>query len=544
MATTDTYLANPNLKKSGVQVEYTEEQVAEYIKCAKDIVYFIKKYVKIVNVDRGLVPFDLYPFQENMVNLFTKNRFVLTKMPRQSGKSTTVVAYMLWRILFTDSQSIAILANKGALAREMVHRIQLAYENLPMWMQQGIVSWNKGSMELENGSKIVAAATSSSAVRGGSYNLIFLDEFAFVPRNLAEDFFASVYPTISSGSTSQVIIVSTPNGMNHFYKMWIDALEGRSGYKTLEVHWKDVPGRDEKWRDQTIKNTSEEQFRQEFDCEFIGSNNTLINGMKLRQMPFIPPKEKRGDLDIFEPPVNNHIYFAIADTARGIGLDYSALTIFDGTTIPYKMVAKYRNKDILPSVFPDLIRSIATEYNDAFVLVENNDIGGQVADTLHRDLEYDNMIMTTVRGRGGQKVGGGFAKNSQIGVKTTQQVKRIGCNSLKELIENDKLLIEDFDTLEELASFVSRRNSFMAEEGAHDDLVMTCVLFSWLIRQEYFKEMTDQDVRKLLAEEKARQLEQEMLPFGFYDDGTEEVIIDNNGDMWRQDSWAIDTDRW
>jgi hypothetical protein len=195
-------------------------------------------------------------------------------------------------------------------------------------------------------------------------------------------------------------------------------------------------------------------------------------------------------------------------------------------------------------VFPDLIRSIATEYNDAFVLIENNDIGGQVADTLHRDLEYDNIIMTTVRGRGGQKVGGGFAKNSQIGVKTTQQVKRIGCNSLKELIENDKLIIEDFDTLEELASFVSRRNSYMAEEGAHDDLVMTCVLFAWLIRQEYFKEMTDQDVRKMLAEEKARQLEQEMLPFGFFDDGTEEVIIDNNGDVWRQDGWSIGSDRW
>ena len=540
----DTYLANPQLKKAGVQIEYTEEQIGEYVKCAKDMAYFIRNYVKIVNVDKGLVNFDLYPFQENMLNMFKKHRFVMTKMPRQSGKSTTVVAFMLWKILFHDNQSIAILANKGALAREMVHRIQLAYENLPMWMQQGIVSWNKGSMEVENGSKIVAAATSSSAVRGGSYNLIFLDEFAFVPRNLAEDFFASVYPTISSGKTSQVIIVSTPNGMNHFYKMWIDAQEGRSNYHTLEVHWSEVPGRDEKWKEQTIKNTSEEQFRQEFDGEFLGSINSLINGSKLRTMPFKPPVEKRGDLDVYVPPIPNHIYFCVADTARGIGLDYSAFVIFDATTIPYRIVAKYRNKEILPSVFPDLIRSVATEYNEAFVLVENNDIGGQVADTLHRDLEYDNTIMTTSRGRGGQTVGGGFAKNSQIGVKTTKQVKRIGCNSLKELVENDKLVIEDFDILEELASFVSRRQSYMAEEGAHDDLVMCCVLFSWIVRQEYFKEMTDQDVRKMLAEEKAKQLEQEMLPFGFYDDGDEETFVDSQGDVWSQRSWEMNGDSW
>jgi len=541
---TETYLANPNLKKAGVQIEYNEEQVAEYVKCAKDIVYFIKNYVKIVNVDRGLVPFELYPFQENMVNMFNKERFAITKMPRQSGKSTTVVAFMLWKILFTDNQNVAILANKGALAREMVARIQLAYENLPMWMQQGIVSWNKGSMELENGSKIIASATSSSAVRGGSYNLIFLDEFAFVPRNLAEDFFASVYPTISSGKTSQVIIVSTPNGMNHFYKMWIDALENRSSYKTLEVHWSEVPGRDQEWKDQTIKNTSEEQFRQEFEGEFLGSNNGLINGAKLRQIPFRPPKIKRGDLDIWVEPQPDHIYFLVADVARGIGLDYSAFSVFDATTIPYRQVAKYRNKDILPSVYPNLIASVATEYNHAYVLVETNDIGGQVADTLHRDLEYDNMIMTSSRGRGGQQIGGGFGKNSQIGVKTSKQVKRIGCNSLKELIENDKLIIEDFDTLEELASFVSRRQTYMAEEGAHDDLVMGLVLFSWVVRNEYFKEMTDHDVRKMLAEEKAKSLEQEMLPFGFFDDGNEEVVVDNNGDVWSQSGWGIDNNSW
>jgi len=260
------YLGNDNLKKIGVELQYTEEQVKEILKCSDDPVYFIKTYMKIVNVDHGLVPFNMWAFQEDMVRTFHSNRFSICKMPRQVGKTTTSAGYMLWCVLFQENFNIAILANKGSLAREILGRIQYAYEYLPIWLQQGIKVWNKGNIELENGSKINAYATSAAGVRGGSYNLIFLDEFAFVPKNMADDFFTSTYPVISSGKTSKVIIVSTPYGLNHFYKMWVDASEGRSTYKPLEIHWSMVPGRDEAWKEETIRNTSEEQFRQEFEC--------------------------------------------------------------------------------------------------------------------------------------------------------------------------------------------------------------------------------------------------------------------------------------
>ena len=260
------YLGNSNLKKVGIDISFTEEEATEFIKCSQDPVYFIRKYVKIVNVDHGLVPFDMWSFQEDMVRDFHANRFSICKMPRQVGKTTTTVGYMLWCVLFHEDYTIAILANKGQLAQEILSRLQKAYEYLPLWLQQGIITWNKRNIELENGSKIYAYATSAAGVRGGTYNLIFLDEFAFVPKNMADDFFTSTYPVISSGKTTKVIIVSTPCGLNHFYKMWVDATEKRSLYKPIEVHWSQVPGRDEKWKEETIRNTSEEQFRQEFEC--------------------------------------------------------------------------------------------------------------------------------------------------------------------------------------------------------------------------------------------------------------------------------------
>jgi hypothetical protein len=262
----DGYLGNQNLKKVGVELSFTEEQLTEIVKCTDDPVYFIRKYVKIVNVDLGLVPFNMWSFQEEMVRDFHTNRFSICKMPRQVGKTTTTVGYMLWSVLFQPDYTVGILANKGSLAREILGRIQKAYEYLPLWLQQGIIVWNKGNIELENGSKIYAYATSAAGVRGGTYNLIFLDEFAFVPHNMAQEFFTSTYPVISSGKTSKVIIVSTPNGLNLFYKMWTDAIEKRSLYKPIEIHWSIVPGRDAKWKEETIRNTSEEQFRQEFEC--------------------------------------------------------------------------------------------------------------------------------------------------------------------------------------------------------------------------------------------------------------------------------------
>ena len=529
---TQTYLGNPNLKAKGVPVNFDKEHVKEYIKCSKNPVYFAKNYVKIINVDKGLVPFKLYKFQKEMVETFNDNRFSICKLPRQSGKSTTVTAYILWLILFKDSQNIAILANKGSLARDLLGKIQFAYEYLPKWLQQGIVVWNKGNIELENSSKVVAAATSSSAIRGGSYNLIFLDEFAFVGNNLAEEFFSSVYPTISSGQTSKVIIVSTPNGMNHFYKMWTDAEEKNSQYVPIEVHWSQVPGRNEKWKKETIANTSEEQFRQELECEFLGSAGTLIHPTKLRTLAHVAPIKNWQDVEIYEEPKQDAIYTMSVDVSRGVGLDYSAFIVVDISQMPYKLVAKYRSKDISPLLYPTIIYNVAKHYNEAYVLVEINDIGQQVADILHQDLEYENMLATSVKGRAGQQISGGFSGSSSMGIRTTKQVKRIGCSNLKDLVEQDKFIVQDYETIVELSTFISKGGSYESEEGSHDDLVMCCVLFSWLAKQTYFRDITNTDIRQKIYDEKLRMLDDQALPFAIIDDGQpEDGIVHTQDDI-------------
>jgi hypothetical protein len=523
------YLNNPNLKRANVPLDFTEDQVQEYVKCARDVVYFVENYVKIVNIDEGLVNFNLYPYQQKMIHSFIDNRFTICKLPRQSGKSVTVVAFMLWIILFKQDQSIAILANKERLARELLSKIQLAYEHLPLWLQQGVVEWNKGSILLENNSKIVAAATSSSAVRGGSYNLLFLDEFAFINDNIASEFFASVYPTISSGKDSKVIIVSTPKGMNHFYKMWVDASEGRSDYNPLEIVWNEVPGRDSKFKETTIKNTSAEQWMQEFECEFLGSANTLINPTKLRQMVFKEPVAYDHYLKIFEHQIPGHTYVLIADVARGVGNDASAFCIIDVSGFPYKVVSTYSHDEMSPLMYPELLARVGAKYNNAYILVEVNDIGQQVADILHLEVEYDNMLMTTVKGRSGQVLGGGFGGTVTYGVRTTKSVKKIGCSNLKDLIENDNLIIEDIGIIAELSNFVSRAGSFAADDGQHDDLAMCLVLFGWLARQEFFRELTDTDFRSKRKESRLQHLEDDLLPFGIHYDAADEYDQSNKG---------------
>jgi hypothetical protein len=530
----DGYLGNDNLKRIGVELSYTEEQVKEIVKCSEDPVYFIKTYVKIVNVDKGLVPFEMWPFQEDMVSTFHNNRFSICKMPRQVGKTTTAAGYMLWSVLFQENYNIAILANKGSLAREILGRIQYAYEYLPLWLQQGIKVWNKGNIELENGSKINAYATSAAGVRGGSYNLIFLDEFAFVPKNMADEFFTSTYPVISSGQTSKVIIVSTPFGLNHFYKMWVDATEGRSLYTPLEIHWSMVPGRDQKWREETIRNTSEEQFRQEFETEFIGSSATLISGTKLRSLAFYDPIEQEEGLSVYEKPKNGHLYIATVDCAEGVGQDFSTINILDVTQVPYKQVAKYRNNKLPLLFFPTIIYSLAKKYNEAYVLIETNNIGQQVVDILHYDLEYENIYKLEHHHIKGQSISGGFKRSTSFGIKTTKSVKKIGCANLKTLIESDKLLVNDFDTIAEMNTFVRVRDSYQAEEGNNDDLVMGLVLFAWLSAQSYFKDSTNIDIRKVLLEEQNLLGEEELTPVGFIDDGRREEIIVDSGDVWTE----------
>jgi hypothetical protein len=530
------YLGNPNLKRANTQIQFTQEQIIEFLKCKEDPVYFARNYIKIVTLDHGLQPFRMYPFQEKLISNFHEHRFNICKMPRQTGKSTTCVSYLLHYAVFNDNVNIAILANKASTARDLLNRLQLAYENLPKWMQQGVISWNKGSLELENGSKISSNSTSSSAVRGGSYNIIFLDEFAFIPNHIADDFFASVYPTISSGQSTKVIIVSTPRGMNHFYRMWHDAERSKNEYVPTDVHWSEVPGRDQVWKEQTIANTSEQQFKVEFECEFLGSVNTLISPAKLRNFAYENPIRRNAGLDIYENPKEDHNYLITVDVARGLGNDYSAFVIFDITNFPYKIVGKYRNNEIKPMLFPNIIHEVAKGYNDCWLLIEVNDLGDQVASILHFDLEYDNVLMCSMRGRAGQIVGSGFSgKKSQLGIRMTAAVKKLGCSNLKTLMEDDKLLTVDYEIISELTTFAQRHNSFEAEEGCNDDLAMCLVIFSWLVAQDYFKEMTNNDVRKRIYEEQKNQIEQDMSPFGFISDGLEDIDVTIDvatGDRW------------
>lgn len=531
------YKGNNNLPKEDFKHAFTQDEVDEFMKCANDPVYFAVNYMRIINVDHGLMPFRMWDFQKDMLKTFHENRFSICKLPRQVGKTTTSVAFLLHFILFNENVNVAILANKSATAREIMGRLQLAFEYLPKFLKQGVKEWNKGSIELANGSRAIADSTSGSSVRGRSFNVVFLDEFAFVPNNIAEAFFMSTYPTISSGKSTKVIIVSTPNGLNLFYRMWENATsknpETKSEYVPIEIHWSMVPGRDEEWKQQTIRNTSEDQFRQEFECEFIGSANTLIHPAKLRSLVWHRPIRKDGFLDIHKEPDPSRTYAMTVDVAEGQGLDYSTFSIFDVTEIPYRQVAKYRNNKIIPMLFPTVILQAARMYNDAFVLVEINSIGLQVADILHFELSYENLIKIQVKGKQGQQSTPGFTKKIAYGLKTSPQTKMIGCANLKTLIESDKLIINDEQTIDELMRFSADKKTFKAEEGSNDDLVMTLVHFGWLTSQRYFKENIKNNIREVLQQEQLNIMDEALVPFGIIDNGLEnETERDAQGDIW------------
>jgi hypothetical protein len=530
------YQNNPNLPREDYIHSFSQHEKDEFIRCVNDPVYFATKYMRIVNVDHGLMPFRMWDFQKEMLTTFHEQRFSICKLPRQVGKTTTSVAYLLHYILFNEMATVAILANKSATAREIMGRLQLAFEYLPRFLQQGVKEWNKGSIELANGSRCIADSTSGSSVRGKTFNIIFLDEFAFVPNNIAEAFFNSTYPTISSGNSTKVIIVSTPNGLNLFYKMWSMAIEKKSDYVPIEIHWSMVPGRTQEWKEQIIRNTSEDQFRQEFECEFIGSTNTLIHPAKIRSLVFLRPLEKIDCMDVYEKPQPNKTYVISVDVAEGQGLDYSTFSVVDVSQIPYKQVAKYRNNKIAPLLFPTVIFTVAKRYNEAFILVEINSIGLQVADILHNELAYENLIKIQPKGKQGQQVTPGYTKKMQYGIKSSVQTKKIGCANLKSLIENDKLIVNDEDTIMELTTFSANKQSFEAEEGNNDDLVMTLVNFGWLTAQRYFKESVSNDIRRVLQEEQLNIMDQDLVPFGIIDNGLNDLgDVDAQGDVWFED---------
>jgi len=532
----DQYLGNSLLKKADVQHNFTKEDIEEFITCRDDIVYFLEKYVKIVHVDEGLIPFTLFPFQKDLINTLTDNRNVIVKTGRQVGKSTTTLGWLLHYVLFNESKTVGILANKAATARELLNRIQIAYQHLPKFLQQGLKEWNKGSLELENGSKIIASSTSSSAIRGFSFSTILLDEFAHVQRHIADEFIRSVYPTISSGKETKVIIVSTPNGFNMFHKYWNDAENGTNDFIPFKVHWTAVPDRGPEWKQKIESTIGADAFRQEYEAEFLGSSNTLVSYEKLQELSYSNPVYTRSDVDVFEEVNPSHSYIITVDVARGQGIDYSAFTVFDITEIPYKIVAKYRSNTVAPLVFPNIINIIGKKYNDAYILIEVNDIGSQVSDVLHHDLEYENLFSTAWYGRHGQQLSGfvGGKRDSQFGVRTTKSMKKIGCSNLKALIEDDKLLIPDYDIISELATFVSSADTFSAEEGANDDLVMTLVLFAWLVDQQYFKELSSQNIRDNLYKNQLSEIEDLTTPFGIIDNGLnqQEYEVDSIGTVW------------
>lgn len=516
---TEGYLGNVHLKKSSTPIEWTQDLLQEYVKCSKDPVYFAKKYIKIVHVDKGLIPFEMYDYQAEIVEKITNNRRVAVLTARQSGKTTTAVAVILHYILFNEHKTVAILANKGDSAREVLGRIQLAYEALPQWLQQGVEEWNKGNITLENGCKIYAGTTSSSAIRGKSISFLYLDEVAFIDGY--DEFFASVYPTISSGESTKLLMTSTPNGLNHFWKTCKGAEEGTNGYQFVKVMWYDVPGRDEKWRQETIAalDHDEEKFAQEYACEFQGSSGTLISGQKLKELSHSNPIAQAQGLYQYEKPIANHIYSIIVDVSRGKGLDYSAFSVIDITQMPYKQVCTFKDNFIGPVDYAATIYRVSKMYNEAYALIEINDIGSQVSDVLFMDYGYENVIFTENGGRNGKRVSGGFGKNVDRGIRTTKSVKSVGCSILKMLIEQNQLIIPDFGTIQELSRFSKRGNSYEAESGSHDDLVMTLVLFSWLTDQTYFRDLTDINTLIKLREKTESEIDEDLLPFGFVDDG-------------------------
>lgn len=507
------YNGNVKLKRGGVNIPYTQEQIEEYLRCKNDIVYFVRNYVKIISLDKGLVLFDLYPFQEEMIRAFKRDRYSINLLSRQSGKTTSVAAYLLYETMFNANLRVAVLANKGDTAREILDRIKKMYEELPWFLKPGVIEWNKGSVEFSNGSRILSAATSSSSIRGQSMNIIYLDELAFIQNDV--EFFASTYPVITSGKTTKVIITSTPKGMNLFYKLWTDAKEGRNSFVPHEYLWYHHPERDEKWKEETLRNISQMQFDQEFECEFFGSTNTLISGSKLQRMTFEDPIRRDENFSVWEDPIAGHSYVVTVDVSEGVGLDYSVVNVFDVTTQPYKQVAVWRNNQVVPVLLAEIVHRILKMYLDAYCIVETNSVGRIVADSLFFEYEYDNMFQS-VETKGRVKIAGNGSEN---GLRQTQRTKAAGCSALKSMIESDVLLIKDFNTLNELSTFVKKRNSFEAEQGKNDDLVMTLVTFCWFATQPFFEEMTDANVRGAIRERMLAQEENSHLVFGFYDDG-------------------------
>ena len=521
----ETYNGNNQVKRDGVVQQWTNDDVKEYAKCMNDAAYFARTYCRVINLDRGLVPFELYAYQEKMFEHFKNNRFSIVLACRQSGKSISSVAYLLWYAIFHPEKTVAVLANKGATAREMLARVTLMLEYLPFFLQPGTKALNKGSLEFSNNSRIIAAATSGSSILGMSVNLLYLDEFAFVER--AAEFYTSTYPVVSSGKQTQIIITSTANGIgNMYHKLWEGAMQKTSEFKPFRVDWWDVPGRDEEWKQKTIANTSQLQFDQEFGNTFFGTGDTLINAQTLLAQVAQPHSEvlEGGDLLIYEKPDKLHSYIMTVDVSKGRGQDYSTFNVIDISQRPFKQVAVYRCNTISPILYPNIIYKYATLYNEAYVIVESNDKGSLVTNGLYQDLEYENLHMES------------FIRADSIGVEINRKIKRIGCSAIKDIIEHGKLNVVDPQTILEMSTFVAKGISFEASEGNHDDLMMNLVLFGFFAVGNNFEELTDVNLKEMMFEQRMKEIEDDVTPFGFIEDGMDGILspmeLQNEEDPW------------
>jgi len=476
----------------------------------------------------------MYDYQKDIAKLITENRRVAVVTSRQAGKTTTAAAVILHYILFNEHKLVGLLANKGDTAREILDRIKIAYEALPKWLQQGVVEWNKGSVEFENGSKIIAAATSSSAIRGKSVSFLYIDEAGFVEN--WEEFSSAVLPTISSGKTTKTLYTSTPNGLNHFHKTCSGAKEGTNGFKFVEVPWQKVPGRDAEWKQETLAamDFDTQKFAQEYSCQFLGSSNTLIDGGKLKTLVSLTPIKEGQGISMYVEPEKDHAYACVVDVSRGKGLDYSAFQIIDVSEMPYKQVCVFRDNFVTPVEYAEIIYRTAMLYNEATCLIEINDIGEQVSELLHYEFEYENILFTESAGRAGRRISAGFSKGVDKGIRTTKTVKSIGCSILKLLVEQEQLIINDHNTIEELSRFSRKGSSYEAESGTHDDLVMCLVLFAWLSNQAYFKDITDIQTLSKLRERTEEELMSDLLPFGIVDDG---IVEDDIIELPQHNDW-------
>lgn len=541
-----TYNGNKNLKRAGEKIAFTEDNVLEWIKCKDSPIYFINNYCKIISLDEGLVDFKTFPYQERSITAMFDHRNSIHMFPRQAGKTTIVAAFILHHILFSDLiPNVAIVGHKAKGAREVMSRIQLMYEYLPKWMQKGVKTWNKGNIILEgengaDGAKVFTGATTASGLRGDSVSLLYIDECAIIPNTIAEDFFASTYPTISSGEKTKIIITSTPLGYNHFWQFWSKAggekldkmtieeltshvnLPGENEFVPIRARWQEHPKRTEAWSESQLKLLGLLKFTQEVECSFLGSSATLVDPGTISRMFVKDLILSKDGLDIHQQPIEGHSYVMTVDPSKGVGGDSSCFSIIDVTCLPYIQVGKYKNNTISPMLFPNVIQRVAIEYNEAFVLIEIN-VSEQIPHILYHDIGYENIMMVSRAGNKGQVISGGFGSNSQLGVQMDKKVKNVGCHNLKILLDESKLMIHDAESINEISTFIDNgKGSYAADDGYNDDLVMCLVIFAWLTTQSYFKDINMIDIRAKIYAERMIAIDNEMLPAGFLCDGNEE----------------------